>query len=108
MKVALPSAVVVRIRQMEFSPGTPDLNAYSERFVRSIKSECLSRLIFFGERHLRSVIDEYMEHYHLERNHQGLLNRLVAPVHAARELSGAVKRRERLGGMLNFYHRRAA
>ncbi|MCZ6836069.1 MAG: integrase core domain-containing protein [Planctomycetota bacterium] len=89
-------------------PRSPDLNAYAERFVRSIKSECLSRMIFFGERHLRTTIGEYMEHYHLERNHQGLKNRLVAPAHVAGQLSGTVDRRERLGGMLNYYYRRAA
>ena len=89
-------------------PRSPNLNAYVERFVRSIKSECLSRMIFLGEQHFRTAIDEYMEHYHLERNHQGLENRLVAPAQAAGERSGAVNRRERLGGMLNYYHRRAA
>ncbi len=89
-------------------PRSPDLNAYAERFVRSIKSECLDRLIIIGERHLRTAISEYVEHYHAERNHQGLENALIAPVSAVGELSGPVLRRERLGGMLNHYHRKAA
>jgi transposase InsO family protein len=56
---------------------SPDLNAYAERFVRSIKDECLSRMIFFGERSLRNATREFAAHYHAERNHQGLDNRLI-------------------------------
>jgi transposase InsO family protein len=56
---------------------SPNLNAYAERFVRSIKSECLAKIIPLGERHLRLVVSEYVEHYHLERNHQGLENQLI-------------------------------
>ena len=89
-------------------PRSPNLNAYAERFVRSIKSESLERMIFLGEQHLRTVIDEYMEHYHLERNHQGLENRLIAPSQTVGEPFEAVECRKRLGGMLNYYHRRAA
>ncbi|MGE4198943.1 MAG: integrase core domain-containing protein, partial [Phycisphaerales bacterium] len=58
-------------------PRSPNLNAYAERFVRSIKEECLSKIIPIGERHLRRAIESYIEHYHLERNHQGLGNRLI-------------------------------
>jgi len=77
---------------------SPNLNAYAERFVRSIKDECLSRMIFFSERSLRKATREYAAHYHRERNHQGIENQLIEP-------SG---RAERLGGMLRFYHRAAA
>ena len=72
----------------------------------SIKSECLNRLVILGERHLRRAIGEYVEHYHLERTHQGLDNRLIdgVPEHG----SGTVSRRERLGGILSHYYREAA
>ena len=51
---------------------SPNLNAHAERFVRSIKDECLNRMIFFGERSLRKATREYAAHYHRERNHQGI------------------------------------
>ena len=65
----------IRVVQTPFQ--APNANAYAERFVRSIKDECLSRVIPFGERHLRRTIAEYVEHYHRERNHQGLENELI-------------------------------
>jgi putative transposase len=83
----------------------PNGNAYAERFVRSIKHECLNRVIPFGERHLRRTIAEYVEHYHRERNHQGLENELIDPV--ASGCAGRVCRRPRLGGLLNYYMRAA-
>ena len=74
----------------------------------SIKSECLNKLVLLGERHLRWAVSEFVEHYHLERNHQGLDNRLLtAPVSPANN-NEPVERRERLGGLLNYYYRRAA
>jgi putative transposase len=90
-------------------PRSPNLNAYAERFVRSIKEECLQRLIFFGEASLRRALSDYLTHYHHERNHQGMNNRLLNS--AANDDSystGAVSRRARLGGILNYYHREAA
>jgi transposase InsO family protein len=89
-------------------PMSPNLNAYAERFVRSIKHECLRRMIFIGEASLRRTIGEYMAHYHEERNHQGLQNRLIrsAPRHMAD--AALIQRRRRLGGMLNYYYRAAA
>jgi putative transposase len=91
---------------------SPNLNAFSERFVLSIKSECLDKLVPLGERHLRFAMSEFIEHYHLERNHQGLDNRLITTVAlTANENSdpaAPVARRERLGGVLNHYYRRAA
>ncbi len=88
----------------------PNLNAFAERFVLSIKSECLDKLVLLGEGHLRLVIAEFVTHYHLERHHQGLDNQLITapPVAAQANDSSPVVRRERLGGLLNFYHRRAA
>jgi len=85
---------------------SPDLNAYAERFVRSIKEECLSQIIPLGERHLRRAVTEYTEHYHLERNHQGIGNELIERPNEAAH--GRVECRERLGGMLKYYYRRAA
>src|ERR1700730_1068198 len=89
-------------------PSSPNLNAYAERFVRSIKDECLDRMIFVGQASLCRAVREYVKHYHRERNHQGLENRLIhAPaVVAANE--GAIYRHARLGGTLNFYYRQAA
>ena len=87
---------------------SPNLNAYAERFVRSIKDECLDRMIFVGQASLRHVVGEYVAHYHGERNHQGLGNRLLAPISRIGSPSGSVRKRERLGGMLNYYDRRAA
>ncbi len=87
---------------------SPNLSACAERFVRSIKDECLNRMIFFGERSLRKAIREYVAHYHRERNHQGIDNRLIEPSGRAESASNAVECAQRLGGMLRFYHRAAA
>jgi transposase InsO family protein len=87
---------------------SPNLNAYAERFVLSIKSECLNKLVLIGERHLRWAIREFVEHYHLERNHQGLDHRLLTPLLAPTNDRAPVDRRERVGGVLNYYYRRAA
>jgi putative transposase len=84
----------------------PNANAYAERFVRSIKEECLDRLIPLGEPHFRRAVAEFVEHYHVERNHQGLDNRLIAGTPAIYQV-GRVRRRLRLGGLLNFYERAA-
>src|ERR1035441_4288775 len=77
-------------------------------FVRSIKEECLSRMIFLGRASLRHAIAQYMSHYHGERNHQGLENRLLQPVANIGKTHDPVKRRQRLGGMLSYYHRQTA
>jgi putative transposase len=87
---------------------SPNLNAYAERFVRSIKDECLNRMIFFSERSLRKVTREYAAHYHRERNHQGIDNHLIEPDNRAESTFGAIECVQRLGGMLRFYHRTAA
>ena len=85
----------------------PNANAYAERFVRSIKHECLNRVIPFGERHLRRTIAEFIEHYHGERNHQDLANELIEGSPAVEQYVGRIRRRQRLGGLLNFYCRAA-
>jgi transposase InsO family protein len=85
----------------------PNANAYPERFVRSIKEECLDRVIPLGERQFRRAITAFVEHYHLERNHQGLANRLITGTPTA-DVAGRVRRRSRLRGLLNYYERAAA
>ena len=81
-------------------------NAYAERFVRTIKYECLNCVIPFGERHLGRTIAEFMEHYHAERDHQGLGNELITGSRS--EASGrTIYRQLRLGGLLTFYTRAA-
>jgi putative transposase len=87
-------------------PQTPQQNGYAERFVKSIKTECLNNLIFFGEHSLRKAVDEYVEHYHHERNHQSLDNLIPFP-YAPRDegQDGSIVKTERLGGLLNYYHR---
>jgi hypothetical protein len=87
-------------------PLSPDLNAYAERFVRSIKDECLGKMIFVGQASLRRAIAEFV--MHSERTHQGLDNRLIRPDLGRAANDGVVHRRPRLGGMLNYYHRAAA
>ncbi len=96
------------VRCVKLPPKSPNLNAYAERFVRSIKSECLDRTIFFGGKHLRCVVDEFVEHYHAERNHQGIGNRLITGRAEGAENTGNVVSRTRVGGMLKYYHRSAA
>ena len=86
----------------------PNCSAFAERFVRSIKDECLDRMILFGEPSLRRVLREYDSHYHTERNHQGLENRLLKPLAMVSSTNDPIHCRERLGGLLNFYYRKAA
>ena len=82
------------------------MNAYAERFIRSIKSECLVQMIFLGQNPLDRAINEFVEHYHDERSHQGIGNRLVSGAEARGV--GSVEVSQRLGGLLNYYHRKAA
>jgi len=96
------------VKTVRLPARSPNLNAYAERFVRSIKSECLSKIIPISEAHLRRTVAEFTVHYHLERNHQGLGNRLIDQSRAGERQVGRIERRERLGGLLNFYDREAA
>ena len=85
-------------------PRSPNCNAYAERFVRSIKEECLRRMIFFGEASLRRALREYVDHYNAERPHQGLGNRVIDPSAVPRTTSlRLVTGHERLGGILRHY-----
>ena len=89
-------------------PRSPNLNAYCERFVRSIKEEALEQIVMVGKRSLSYVLQQYLTHYHAERNHQGLGNRLIAPASNFESHHGQVRRRARLGGLLSYYYRDAA
>src|SRR5258705_1114179 len=98
----------VGVKSVRLPARSPNLNAHAERFVRSIKESCLDRMILFGEASLKLAIKNFMGHYHRERNHQGLANRIILPETSHVGNSGSVQRRQRLGGMLNYYYRAAA
>jgi putative transposase len=95
------------IRCLKLPPRSPNLNAFAERWVRSVKEECLSNLILFGERSLHRAVTEFVAHFHSERNHQGKGNALLFPAPAALTARRHVRCRERLGGLLRYYCRAA-
>jgi putative transposase len=95
------------VKTLKLPARSPDLNAYAERFVLFIKSECLDQIIPLGERHLRKAVREYTEHYHVERNHQGRGNELIETPCGEPNTDGAVECQERLGGVLKYYRRAA-
>ena len=96
----------VGVRVVRTPPASPNCNAHAERFVRSIKEECLNRVLPLGEWHLRRVVREYVTHYQTERNHQGIGNALIdrPPPQPA---VGPIRRRQRVGGILSYYYRAA-
>jgi len=96
------------VKTVKLPARSPDLNATAERFVRSIKSECLAQIVPLGERQLRNAVREYTEHYHFERNHQGLDNQLIEKPSDEPDMDGAVEYQERMGGGLKYYYRRVA
>jgi hypothetical protein len=97
------------VERVVLPPRSPNLNAYAERWVRSVKEECLARLMLFGEKALQDALTEYTTHYHHERNHQGKGNVLLLPsVRQDTERAGPMRCRERLGGLLKYYTREAA
>jgi len=100
----------VGIRPVKLPGRSPNLNAHLERWHRSVKEECLSKMILFGERSLRRVLSEYVVHFHSERNHQGRGNVIPFPRSEDRvgQSAGQIKTRERLGGLFKFYYRDAA
>jgi len=95
------------VKSVRLPPRSPDLNPHIERFVRSLKEEALEKMIFFGEKMLRAAIGKFLEHYHAERNHQGLGNQVIDPSDELGRSSGEVHCRERLGGLLRYYYRAA-
>jgi len=95
------------VRMVRTPPRAPNCNAFAERFVRSVKEECLNHVVLIGEWHLRRTIHEFATHYHRERNHQGLANALIERP-AVQRPSGSIRRRQRVGGILSYYYRAAA
>ena len=100
----------VGIKAVTLPPRSPNLNAHCERWIRSVKTELLSKMILFAESSLRHCLENYVNHFHAERNHQGKGNVILFPAPEDRigEMSGAIQTRERLGGLLKFYYRQAA
>jgi len=98
------------VEPLKLPARSPNLNAYAERWVRSVKEEALSKLILLGEASLRRALSEYLLHFHSERNHQGKGNVLLFPTatRAKTRVDGSVACKERLGGLLKYYHRGAA
>ncbi|MCP4982859.1 MAG: transposase [Gammaproteobacteria bacterium] len=98
------------VEPLKLPARSPNLNAYAERWVKSVKEEALSKLILFGVSSLRCALREYVTHYHEERNHQGKSNILLFPTakKAVNHVGGSIGCKERLGGMLEYYHREAA
>jgi transposase InsO family protein len=97
------------VKRLPLPPRSPDLNAIAERFVRSVKEEALSRFILFGEKSLRYVLTEFLAHYHAERPHQGKGNVILFPgPRPEGAADGPIECRERLGGTLKYYERKAA
>jgi hypothetical protein len=92
------------VKPIKSMPMAPNFSPFVERFIRSIKSECLDRMLIFGEAHLRYCISEFVTHYHAERAHQGLGNTIIEPPPQG---SGKIVCQERLGGLLKFYRRAA-
>jgi transposase InsO family protein len=95
------------MRVIRLPPRSPNLNAYAERWVRSLREECLSKVIPIGLGGLRHALHEYVAHHHFERNHKGPGNALLTPRAYAFSPGHCVSRRSRLGGILNYYERRA-
>jgi transposase InsO family protein len=96
------------VRCLKMPKQSPNLNAYAESWVRTIKRECLNKLILFGERHVRHVIEEYVEHYNRERPHSGIEHHRPLEPEKPPPRDGPVACRERLGGLLKSYYREAA
>lgn len=96
------------VEPVRLPPHSPNLNSTIERFFRSVKEECLERMIFFGERSLQAATASFLEHFHAERNHQGIGNQLIVSGNAVGRSAGEIACRERLGGTLRYYYRKTA
>jgi transposase InsO family protein len=95
-----------KVMSLRLPARSPNLNAFVERFVRTIKSECLDRMILIGKSSLRRAVDQFSEHYHRERNHRGLENKIIEPEFGSAE-KGRMNCRERLASLLRYYYRDA-
>jgi hypothetical protein len=96
------------VETVKLPARSPNLNANLERWIRGIREECLNHLILFSERALKTAIAEYVTHFHTERPHQGLGNKIIAPEFENGSKAGEVICRKRLGGLLKYYYREAA
>jgi putative transposase len=93
------------------SAQSPNCNPHAERFVKTVRTECLDRFVIFRERHLRHLVKEFIEHYMTERHHQGIGSQIIGPRASPTNDNarpGAIRCRSRLGGLLNYYFREAA
>ncbi len=95
------------IKPVRLPPRALNMNAHLERFFGSLKSECLHRLILFGEKATRNAIRQYLDHYHLGRPHQGLGNELIVPMEHPPDMNAKIETTETLGGLLRSYRRAA-
>jgi putative transposase len=95
------------VKPVRLPPRSPNLNAHLERFFGSLKSECLYKLILFGENATRKAVRVYVEHYHTARNHQGLANELIVPIDRPPDMDAKIETTEHLGGLLRSYRRAA-
>ncbi len=95
------------IEPVRLPSRSPNLNAHLERFFGSIKSDCLNRLILFGEKATRNAVRQYLAHYHADRNHQGLSNKLITPLKHPPDVGAEIETTARLGGLLRSYRRAA-
>jgi transposase InsO family protein len=96
------------VEAVKLPARSPNLNANLERWVRGIREECLNHLILFSESVLKTTIAEYVTHFHTERPHQGLGNKIIEPQFENPSKAGEVRCRKRLGGLLKYYYREAA
>jgi transposase InsO family protein len=96
------------VESVRLPPRSPNLNPHIERSMRNVKEECLLKMIFFGGKMRRTAVSQFLEHYHGERNHQGLDNKIITPGDEVGRQDGEIKCHERLGGLLRYYHRDAA
>ena len=96
------------IKPIKLPPRSPNLNAFSERWVKSVRSEILEKQVLFGKKSLKYVLCEYTAHYHHERNYQGLDNTIPFPSDEVGKSNGNIKCKDRLGGLLKYYYRDAA
>jgi transposase InsO family protein len=96
------------VEPVRLPPRSPNLSPHIERFMRSLKDECLERMIFFGERSVQDAAAKFLEHFHSERNHQGITNRLIIPGNEVGQAVGEILCRERLGRTMKYYYRKAA
>ena len=97
------------VELVRIPPKSPEANGVAERFAKSVKNDCLRKLIFFGIESLQRALREYVElHYRHERNHHGIDNKFIEPGPEVGTSVGKIERVDRLGGLLRYYRRVAA